>query len=146
MTHIKLVTHRRLIYSVPVTLHALHLLPHHTLLHQPLVIGVIEPINSPKQPPSLPPISTRTTQVPTISTRLILIAVICIAVTPGSPVVLCHITFTVYVAAVYVRNRRAAAFVCPAGWTWVEELLVQYWSRNVVVLSGLSRVWARRCR
>lgn len=120
MTPVKLVRHWRLIYSTSVTQHTLLLLL--MLLHQPLVIGVVEPIYSPKQTSSLPPIATATSLLNTIYTRLIRIAVVCAAVAPGSPVVLCHITFTVYVAAVYVRNRRVAAFVCPAGWTWLEEL------------------------
>lgn len=127
----KLVRHWRLIYRASVTQHTLLLLmqPDYTLLlmllHQPLVIGVVEPIYNPEQTPSLPPIATATPMLIIIHTRLIRISVFCIAVAPGSPVVLCHITFTVYVAAVYVRNRGAAAFVCPAGWTWVEELRVR---------------------
>lgn len=123
----------RLIYDASVTHHTLLLM----LLHQPLVIGVVEPVHNPKQIPSLPPVTTHI-PVPLII-RIICIAAICFAV---APVVLCHITFAVYVAAVYVRNRGAAAFVCPAGRTWVEEVRVQRRSGAVVVLpSRVRRRW-----
>lgn len=116
------------------------LLPDQTLLlmlsHWPLVISVVETIHSPKQFPRLPPIATATL-MPIIFARLIHIAVICIAETP---VVFYHVTFTIYVTAVYIRNRRAAALVCPAGWTWVEELWVQRRSIVSVVLSGVNQV------
>lgn len=94
---------------------------HHPLLHQPLVVGVVEPVHHPEQTPI---------------SALILIAVVCAAVAPGGPAALPHVAFAVYVAAVYVRNRGAAAFVCPAGWTWVQEVL----ARSVVVLSARVRV------
>lgn len=101
MTRTKLVRNRRLTYSISVTQHPLLL-----LLLQPLMIGVVKPIHNPKQTPSLPPTVTSTnTLLIVIGGGLVLIAVVCTAVAPGSPVVLCHITFTVYVAAVYVRNR-----------------------------------------
>ncbi|TNN56461.1 hypothetical protein EYF80_033331 [Liparis tanakae] len=120
---------RRPIYVASATQHA-------SLLQQPLVIGVVEPVYGPKQTPRLPPAVRRVT----ISGGLVRAAAGAAAAAPGRPVGLRHVAFTVYVAAVYVRDRGAAAFVCPAGWTWVEELLL------LLVLSGLNRVRTGRRR
>lgn len=108
------------------------------------MVGVVEPVHGPKQIPSLPSVANATLMLLIKLTPLIRIAVICIAAPPGGPVVLRHLAFAVYVAAVYIRNRGAAASVCPAGWTWVEELCVRRRSAAVVDLSGLSRVRAGR--
>lgn len=135
MTCIKLGRHWKLIYT-SVTRHILLiLLTNQTLLlmllHRPLVISVVEPIHSPKQFPRLPPIATATL-MSIIFARLIRIA--------EAPVVFYHVTFAIYVTAVYIRNRGAAALVCPAGWTWVEELWVRRRSIVSGVLSGLNQV------
>lgn len=122
VTHVKRFRCLSLIGTAPVTQNAL-LLPHHALLHHPLMVGVIETIDGPKQTAGSAPAP--------LPVRLLLIAVtgaaaMGAAVAPGGPAALCHIIFAVYVTAVYVWNRGAAASVCPAGWTWIEEVLVRF--------------------
>lgn len=137
----KLVTPIHLVGPTFVSQHSLlFLLPDPSLLHRPLVVGVVEAVHPRKQFPRWPAIAIATLLTLIIRTGLIRIAVICISV---ARVALCHIAFAVYIAAIYIRNGGAAASVCSAGWTWVEELVVR--SRSASILAVLERVQARRC-
>lgn len=114
----------------------LFLLPNHSLLlmllHRPLMIGMVEPIHHPKQFPWCPSVAI----APLLPVIICIhTAVICISVPPAA---LCHVTFAVNITAIYIGNGGAAASVCSAGWTWVEELVVWNWSASVLL--GLEQV------